>query len=1138
MSKNKLGGCVYRKTLLILAVLVTAISPLFSVIEASAYPGLNSLNIIFKIAGKDISRSGGKSPAEAIVKGTVDISLNGQSACDKLYNDQILPELNVYLDGALLKNYTDYTIDAEGGPIHNFYNFDTIQIDTTTLTDGDHLLTYSGRTQCNGTVYSPSGNSIDDYLIVNNNGPAISNFTANGKQAQNGSYIGKANSYTFTADIVDTIDITSSTLTLKQGGNQIATSTDTSGATKATLTYNDTLSDGEYTLSASATNQLNTIGTQSVTFIVDSTAPTAATTANGRALSTAAPYITINSESGITFQTTCTDALSDVSASGLVFTGTDTYSSRTLSASQSITVPATEFVDGQTYSVEASCTDANNHYATYTNYYTVDNTVPAMSLFQNTYPTDGSYTQTLVVDGAVYDNTGKNVLIGKDKSDVLYGNYNGGAYTKVAGKVSYDSKPNINHFLSRDGVYTFYTEDEAGNQSAIYTLTIDTTDPTIENISVPRYTNNPVVTVTGTIKDTNLDYYRCMVYSADNRTGLGNIIGYYDRQYSNVENGDLCSIDLSALGDGTYNIRVVAYDQAGRANLNGYTGYTTTVDTVDPIIKINHTDELKSVYNVADGQIYVEVIDSGSGNNTFFVDGALYNDLGYYDFNLTLTDGEHTIQACDKAGNCTAVIKFVQDFTAPAAPTLRVIGNGYTNDGITYYQGAIVRITSQAADRSYITYRVDSGNDNRYLLPIIVTSSQTICATVTDINGNVSPEACTTVDIDLAAPTVATPEVPTVWTNTDVTVTVAPTDSQSGVPTNACIFANSYVALLARVAAANVTGRGWGACTTTVSQNGTTYYAVRDNLGNVATGSFTVDKIDRVAPQIDAITWSANGGTVYGQSIADDGSTVVTLDTNLFFEFLGTDAGGSDFQKFHSIQLRNADGTIVQAQTDVDDYYSSINFSRTDLTEGEYYFYIEMFDNAGNYADYRTSNFTVAYPVVEDEDNSEDQDGSGGADTDDPEEAATNQPTPLATTTTGEATSITTDSSAATTEESVLGAEDEQSDNTASTTESTPANTDAADDTAHWSLINLIATIVAVIAAIGALIRRNSKSSLRTFTVVIAVVAIVAFVLTQDLSLTMGVTDGWSFLMIVLGLAGVIGVIAASANQADDKADK
>lgn len=346
--------------------------------------------------------------------------------------------------------------------------------------------------------------------------------------------------------------------------------------------------DGNYTFTTCAYGGGNIAGPCATTsaYVIDTTAPTlAGVTANGRALSLngATP---INGQSGITLAATCQDNLSPSQRSWITF-GQWTPTSDNRISGYSIFVPANQLTDGQTYQITVDCSDVYN-YASYnhgqtTISFTVDNTVPTMSLRQG-------QSGAVIASGTVFNNTGKNVRIDKDNTDTIHVTKPDGS-TWVGGKkdASYaGGKLSMDFLLTQQGTYTFYTEDEAGNNSANYTLTIDTASPTIKDITLDHtLTNSDTLAVNGTITDNNLSYYRCNVYDATNHTGLNASLGtngYYTRYTANVTNGQLCTIPIKNLDDGTYNVRVVAYDKASNANVNNYTGYSFTIDRTAPTL--------------------------------------------------------------------------------------------------------------------------------------------------------------------------------------------------------------------------------------------------------------------------------------------------------------------------------------------------------------------------------------------------------------------------------------------------------------------------------------------------------------------------------------------------------------------------
>lgn len=99
-----------------------------------------------------------------------------------------------------------------------------------------------------------------------------------------------------------------------------------------------------------------------------------------------------------------------------------------------------------------------------------------------------------------------------------------------------------------------------------------------------------------------------------------------------------------------------------------------------------------------------------------------------------------------------------------------------------------------------------------------------------------------------------------------------------------------------------------------------------------------------------------------------------------------------------------------------------------------------------------------------------------------------------------------------------------------------------------WALINLIAAIATVlIAAIAAILglkkkdedeneKTNRKVLVRGLGVVTAIVSVIAFILTEDMSLPMQLTDGWTMMMvIILAVEALLGIASKKTTSEDEE---
>lgn len=102
-----------------------------------------------------------------------------------------------------------------------------------------------------------------------------------------------------------------------------------------------------------------------------------------------------------------------------------------------------------------------------------------------------------------------------------------------------------------------------------------------------------------------------------------------------------------------------------------------------------------------------------------------------------------------------------------------------------------------------------------------------------------------------------------------------------------------------------------------------------------------------------------------------------------------------------------------------------------------------------------------------------------------------------------------------------------------------------------WALINLIAAIATVlIAAVAAILglkkkdedeneKTNRKVLVRGLGVITAIVSVIAFILTEDMSLPMQLTDGWTMMMvIILAVEAVFAMASKKKTSEDDEPEE
>ena len=207
--------------------------------------------------------------------------------------------------------------------------------------------------------------------------------------------------------------------------------------------------------------------------------------------------------------------------------------------------------------------------------------------------------------------------------------------------------------VAGDGHHVVTATDKAGNSSTI-SFTIDTTAPTVANVSVDHSpTNQSQLVVSGTISDANLKDYNLRVYNADHSAQVTVSPWTGATGAGNVDSNTLGVLDISGLSDGNYWVRVWADDLAGnRTGISSQIFVPFTIDRTAPNVRITNfarnSDGTYTVTGTTDDSSDVTVtIDSQAPLTVTPTSGTWSVKSG------VLVDGVHTVTAVstDATGN-------------------------------------------------------------------------------------------------------------------------------------------------------------------------------------------------------------------------------------------------------------------------------------------------------------------------------------------------------------------------------------------------------------------------------------------------------------------------------------------------------
>ena len=402
--------------------------------------------------------------------------------------------------------------------------------------------------------------------------------------------------------------------------------------------------------------------------------------------------------------------------------------------------------------------------------------------------------------------------------------------------------------VSANGTYYVYAKDAVGRISAVTKVVVSKIDKT--KPTAPTVTGNPTswaasATLTASATDTGSGI---AAYSFSTTAGA------YTWQTSAAK----------AIVNGTYYVYVK--DAAG--NISAPTA--VTVGKVDktkptaPTVTGNST-----AWTNGNVTLTAKSTDTGSGVAAY----SFSTTAGTYAWQTGATKAvtantTYYVYAKDAAGNISAPTTVTVgkiDKTKPTAPTVTGNPTSWKKDN-TVLTASATDTGSGVAAYSFSTtagtYAWQTGASKT------ITANGTYYVYAKDAAGNISaPTTVTVSKIDNALPTA--PKVtgnPTAWTNKDITLTAASTDSQSGVTAYSfSTVENNYT---------------WQTANSyKVTANGTYYVYAKDAVGHIsAVTKVVVSKIDKTKPAAPKITGNPtawiNKNITLTASTTDTGSGV------------------------------------------------------------------------------------------------------------------------------------------------------------------------------------------------------------------------------------------------------------------------
>ncbi|HEY6871081.1 MAG TPA: Ig-like domain-containing protein [Geobacteraceae bacterium] len=384
------------------------------------------------------------------------------------------------------------------------------------------------------------------------------------------------------------------------------------------------------------------------------------------------------------------------------------------------------------------------------------------------------------------------------------------------------------------------------------------------------------------------------------------------RQYS-VDGGSWTTAYTAPTVDGTHTVQVRDTDVAGNKATGSITfTLDTTVSTPSFWLSTDstdggaghNTDKITNNASLTFGAPSETVI------RQFSVDGGSWTSS----YIPPVVDGTHTatVRYTDVAGNTSSKsLTFTLDTTV-ATPTVALTndstdgGSGHNSDLRTNNAALTISAPLEALTRQY---SVDGGSYTSTYTAPTVDGTHTVQVRDTDVAGNTSSKSLTfTLDTTIATPTVA--------------LTVDSTDGAAGhssdkITNNALLTINSPVETVTRQY--SVDGGSWTTAYTAPGADGTHTVQVRDTdiAGNQATGSITFTLDTTVAaPTVALATDSTDGAAGHnGDHITNTAALAISAPVEAVTREYSIDGGA--WTTTYTAPVVNGNHTVSVRDTDV-----------------------------------------------------------------------------------------------------------------------------------------------------------------------------------------------------------------------------
>ena len=445
--------------------------------------------------------------------------------------------------------------------------------------------------------------------------------------------------------------------------------------------------------------------------------------------------------------------------------------------------------------------------------------------------------------------------------------------------------------VSENGTYAIKAVDVAGNQG-FAGYTVDNIDKNLPQAEI---------SVQDTWGKTNL----ISVSAADSQSGVKEI-----KINGEAANG----LTVSENGD----VTVEVTDNAG--NVFTQTISITKVDNENPTLQVTEVNTTPCKQFVFE----ITANDSQSGIDKVYVNG---NVLDGSTFTAT-QNGTYTFKAVDNAGNETVVTRELTSVDNIAPQVTGVSGNpeSWTKGTADITLAFSEMVASVLADGEQIGENVTSAT-------FTAGQNKTYNIVFEDLAGNEASYVVSVTYLDNTAPEISA-SAQDAWGKTNL-ISVSATDSQSGVK--------------------EIKINGEVTNSLVVSENGEYSVSVTDNVGNIATQTVVVSKVDTTAPtaivsvsdawgQTNSVTVQADDNqsgvalvTINGETInAQNGAYVYTATQNGELPVVVTDGAGNVYETSATISKVDTDAPELSVSDAPEAWCKTYTFtvSATDSLSG------------------------------------------------------------------------------------------------------------------------------------------------------------------------------------------------------------